>query len=639
MGTERTHSSGGGVSPTGVSRRQVLAAGGLLAVGGVSGCLSRAASATTNTGASPAAPFAGAGAYTGPSPAGDPTVYKLTPTVSTDVGDVELEAWVTATTVVADCCFDYNGGTSQTNRANYNNTRSNRSTIRGPDDPDSDADGVDDTVELRTNALDLENQLLAQTEAAADTISKRSARTGRNHVADMGGTIEDVRTTLERCSDDVCVTVREHADGRKQLTQQASAHVENGEWEQAAEAVRAVQRIVEGDIDLLESSLEGSEQSLGNPRLQELTGASDEDVAALYEYLAGEPVISERFTITVPDARLPGSGTALGDELTPRRIVEYVTGRADTADHLYTWGDSRGAAKRGGDSSSPIYEGEEVGGESAIHRGSLTSSGNDGSNPLYQPDAFSSYVSGPVDTGIHLDVVAEAGTVTVLPVNDPPQAAEATPALTVSADGSSEPANFDEWGPEGGASATTSTLVCPIVVAPPDCPSPFPALLYVRRSKHADQYVYTGGWVIDDGYLYRNSITALPASVETAVVSVGAGDVDGDGYGDVMARQLSGDGARRGARLFDGTVSDAVAEGVLSESGGNDILVRKRPGKRKYDVDLGENSEQDEGDDDGLPVFVTRSRHLSAPIVHLTGSNASDAVKFKAGAELSKSVN
>ncbi|MEF8801727.1 MAG: hypothetical protein V5A56_11975, partial [Halolamina sp.] len=148
-------------------------------------------------GASPAAPFAGMGEYTGPSPAGEPTVYKLAPTVSADVGpvsdEIELEAWVTATAIAATCCFDYDGDDdSGSNRANYNNSRSNKSKIRGPGDADSDDDGVDDTVELRSKALNLENQLLSQTKAAADSISKRSARKGPRGLADMGDTIEDI---------------------------------------------------------------------------------------------------------------------------------------------------------------------------------------------------------------------------------------------------------------------------------------------------------------------------------------------------------------------------------------------------------------------------------------------------------------
>ena len=611
----------------------MLAASGLLAVGALSGCLNRAASATTKTKASPAASFGGVGAYTGPSPTADPTVYKLTPTLSAESGqlsgDVELEAWVTARAIAADCCFDYNDGQSKQtpSGASYNNSRSNRATIQGPGDVDSDDDGLDDAVETRATALELEQQLLSQTAAAVDSISKRSARTGRNHIADMSDTIRDVQATLERCSDDVCVTVRAHADGRLKLTQQATAHVESGEWDRAADAIREIETIVEGDIDTLESSLDDAtpDHSSDTPRLQDLTGASDEEIEALYEYLAGEPVISEQFTITVPDARLSDGGDdiILGDYITARRIIEYVTGRAETDGHVYAWGDNRVSTER--DNTSPIYEGDAVGGESAIHRGSIMDDGGDtDENPFRTSDALRSAVSGPVDTGIHLDARGSGGTVTVHVVNDPPRAAERRPAIAVSADGSSvEPADFDDWGAERGESAATSTLVCPILVAPPDCPSPFPALLYVRRCAHDEQYIYTGGWVIDDGSLYEDSRSLLAAGGPPR--TLGVDETELEGYGDLMTRRLSGDRERRGARLLDGTLSAAVDQGVSLDCDDDDCRVTPEQ----------DATEETSGDD----KFVCHSNHLSAPIVHFTGANASESVKFKAGAELSKSVN
>lgn len=605
------------------TRRQLLAATGLVAVGGLSGCLGRAATAATTTGASPAAPFAGIDEYTGPSPAGDPTVYKLTPRISADSGpvsgDVELEAWVTGQAIAA----------------NHDNDRSNESKVRGPGDLDSDGDGIDDTVETRTRTLELERRLLSQTKAAADSISKRSARTGRSQIAEMGDTIRGVQETLERCSDDVCTTVREHADGRVKLTQRAAADVENGEWDDAAESLQEVEKIVEGDIDSLESSLKGARQSLGNPRLQELTGATDEDVDALYEYLAGEPVISEQFTITVPDARLPGGEYALVDELTPRHLVEYVTGRADDDGKVYAWGKNERAESSGGDSSNPLYEGDAVDGENVLYSGLMSDEGG----PLHSSDVFVSAVSGPVDTGIHLESRTASGTVSVRPINDPPKATAAMPAIAVSADGDSVvAADFDDWGAERGESATTSTLVCPLLVVPSDCPSPFPALLYVRRCKHDDQYIFTGGWVIDDGSLYENSVTGLSIDGPATVIGVGEGDLDGDGYADLVTSRLDESGGRRthrrrGQRLFDGTVADALDEGVVPDTDvdcdDDDCWIA--PGEAAEDGG-------DEGSRDGT-WFICHVNHLSAPIGHFTESNASDSVKFKAGAELSKSVN
>ncbi|WP_371163170.1 hypothetical protein [Halorubrum miltondacostae] len=583
----------------------------------------------TNTGASPAAPFAGIGAYTGPSPTNRATVYKLTPTVTAESGplsgEVELEAWVTSQSIAATCCFDYNESTVHPDRANYNNSRSNRSTIRGPGDADSDGDGLTDGVETRSEVLELENQLLSQTKAAADSISKRSARTGREGIVDMGDTIRDIQKALERCSDDVCVTVREHADGRAKLTQQAAAHVDNGEWDRAAETLQEIQGIVEGDIELLESSLKDTDGEiiLAEDRDMVMPDDNGVDIDALYEYLAGAPVINEQFTITVPDASLPGSDATLRDELTPRRIIEYITGRADEDGKVYSWGHDEVETGNGDGETSPLYEGERRGSDNPLNRGLMSDDAS-----LYNSETFLSAVSGPVDTGIHLESHVVDGRVTVNPVNDPPTATDKKTSLAVSADGSSSaPADFDDWGSELGEGSTTSTLVCPIMVEPPECPLPFPALLYVSRCKNADQYIYTGGWVIDDSSLYEDSLTLVAVREPTAVIGVGAGDLDGDGYSDMMPRRLSDDRERRGARLFDGTVSDAVAEGVLSEAEGEDIILRKRPGR---DAD-----QQEEMAAADVPVTMSAQGRL----LHFTDVNASDDVKFKAGAELSKSVN
>ncbi len=281
----------------------MLAASGLLTVGALSGCLDRAASATTNTGASPAASFGGVGAYSGPSPTAEPTVYRLTPTLSAESGSlsgaVELEAWVTARAIAADCCFDYNGDDiGQPDRTDgatsYTNSRGDRATVQRPGDADSDGDGLDDTVETRETVLELERQLLSQTAAAADAVGERSARTGQTNLAEMGDTIREVRATLERCSDDVCVTVRAHTQGRLELIQRATAHVESGEWDRAVDTIRGIETVVEGDIDTLESSLDDAtpDHSSDTPRLQDLTGvlAAGRDIESALPGVVGVDV-------------------------------------------------------------------------------------------------------------------------------------------------------------------------------------------------------------------------------------------------------------------------------------------------------------------------------------------------------------
>jgi hypothetical protein len=151
--------------------------------------------------------------------------------------------------------------------ANYNNSRSNKSTIR-TDDVDSDADGVDDDAhgedyntpqsnrsiarpvdffgddgdeddETFRVVSRLDAQLQEATATAASSIPKRSARTGRNPetekditaaLDDMAQALAEMRAVLERCSDESCVTALENVGHREADVQRAREHVENGEW-------------------------------------------------------------------------------------------------------------------------------------------------------------------------------------------------------------------------------------------------------------------------------------------------------------------------------------------------------------------------------------------------------------------------
>ncbi|KTG15180.1 hypothetical protein [Haloferax profundi] len=173
------------------------------------------------------------------------------------------------------------------------------------------------------------------------------------------------------------------------------------------------------------------------------------------------------------------------------------------------------------------------------------------------------------------------------------------------------------------------TFVSQVMVQPPGCPHAFPALLYVGRGWSDDQLVYSGGWVIDDAALFEDSLTVLTMEDAAQVVGIDVGDLDGDGLGDALKRSLSGEQAQRGAQIDSGTVGSLVKAGVLSEGEGEgvDHYVRKRPGR----------SEQDQGGDGN--VVVTHVG-LDAPVLHLVNAGkASNEVKFKAGAELSKGVN
>ncbi|WP_424015893.1 hypothetical protein ACOZ35_08235 [Halorubrum xinjiangense] len=567
----------------------------------------------TSTKASPAAVFAG-----DDESLGEPHVSRLTPSVSASSGplsgDVELEAWVTAVTL-----------------EDYNSPRSNRSAT-DPDDTDSDGDGVDDEVDVRETALELERKLLSQTTAAADSISKRSARTGRSQLADMGNTIEEVQATVARCSDDVCRTVLENAEIRGQLVRQAQDNVENGEWDDAAVAVDEILEIVEGDIERLESGsnplYEAETRGGENPLAEGLAPPggdplSDEQRAALGEYLSGSPTIGERFTVCLPDAEVPGGNGSLAREVTPRRFIDYITGRA-AADgdggKVYAWGARAETASGNG------------GGDCDDRDTRIRP------DDVCTPRHLRSAVSGPHHTGGGLRSARTDVGVTV--VNDPPRAEAGTSILVCPVDGEAfEPSDLTEWGPESGASSETPTIVCQVMVRPPECPVPIRALLYVKRCRSAEQLVYTGGWVLDAAGLYEGSVTALTVAGETQVVDIEccfdfSTDRGGDGYADLVSRSVSGERARRGARVETGTVSALIEAGTLSEDTDGEVYCWG-DGSRSRD-DAGSCGETDEA---GGEIVVTHCP-LDAPVLHLVNAgSASNEVKFKAGAELSKSVS
>jgi hypothetical protein len=439
------------VSRDTISRRTLLAASGLVAVGGLSGCLDSVASAVTNTGASPAAAFAGERSEK--FAVGEPHVSRLTPTLTGEArglsGEVGLEGWVTSAPVVA---------------ANYNNTRSNRSTVASPD-----------------------------------------------------------------------------------------------------------------------------------------SALPDEELERILAYLDGEAIVAERFTVSLPDAEVPGGNGSIEAAVTPERLVDYVTGQSDGGGRVYSWGD-------------PDSDGDGIG-------------DCDDSDPSVEPgtvcgttDHLVADVTGPTATGGRLEVVrASDGTVTV--VNTPPEA-DSGPATVCAAASDDDPCGPGVWARTTGSGSTTGTAVSQVLVRPPECPHPFPALLYAQRCRSDDQLVFTGGWVIDEAALYAESMTVLSMATATPVVPVefGGGDLDGDGFGDLVGRSVSGPRARRGARIDSGTVSALTESGVLSSGAAEGI--RKRPGRRKY------------GD------IVLKHVAVDAPVLHLVSAQrASRDVKFKAGAELSKAVN
>lgn len=246
--------------------------------------------------------------------------------------------------------------------------------------------------------------------------------------------------------------------------------------------------------------------------------ALDSDTRALYAYLDGEATIGERFTVCLPDARLPGGGPALAEEVTPQRFLDYLLGAAktcatDDGGSLYCWG------------------------RSARLDAELTE----------RPD----------DWGVSGHAVRGGVVVT----NTPPTAESSSRVLYVTDDDEPyEPDSLDDWGAatRAGEVTVTPTVVCPIAARPSDAPTAMPAVVYFRRCHHGDEYLYTGGWVIDDAALYDDSCTLLVTEGPNEVVAFTPADA-GDGAERrrrSVGRRLRRARSSKGAAAYDGEMDE-----------------------------------------------------------------------------------
>ncbi|WP_235271248.1 hypothetical protein [Halorubrum saccharovorum] len=73
-------------------------------------------------------------------------------------------------------------------------------------------------------------------------------------------------------------------------------------------------------------------------------GDGSEEDADLVAYLGGEPIVAERFSVCLPDAEVPGGNGSLREEVTPERLIAYLTGESDGEGKVYSWGKSEYAA-------------------------------------------------------------------------------------------------------------------------------------------------------------------------------------------------------------------------------------------------------------------------------------------------------
>ena len=642
--TNRKSQTGKGTLRSAPTRRAVLAAGGAVTLSAIAGCtdldglIARASDQVVGTtAASPAAFYpgrtTGVGSDSGTTASGndtdssavdtsrsqmvrsgEPTVRSVPPTFTHQGRIIELEGWSIS---------------SATNAQDYNSSRSNKPTTvwwGGPDDDDDDTDDADTLVAIQ----DIELELLGHVVTAQDAVSRRDqADATRALDAFVDTTTSALSPELDKCGTGVCETIRAHSDVRKQGVRTARDAVDTGEWDKAASELRAVDEIVLGDIEQLDDELE--ERRPGRPRFAELT-----------TYLRDEPTIGERFTVCLPDAKLPGDLGSLAEELTPGRVLSYFAA-SDEPEGLRTPFDDRYS------SQGLSYDDDrciQLDGPISLHRdiscGTILTADLD----TYRT-ANRGIVGYSTDGGAVVSSVSRRSART----GRNPQTGKEIQGVGgeddtdgscvfVAADGTlREPETLDSWGPEHteNSVSVSQTLVCPVSVTPEDCPCPLPGLFYVRRCIHDDQCIYAGGWLLDDGALFEDSVTLLFDEGPTEIVSVSPEDIESDNYDDRVVEQFSRERSQYGSAIVSAQVQGTemnnaeLIEAMASHAFQTD---QGRKGLNAVNVKV-----VGERNDDETPIHATVTA-LDAPLVHLVAaSGTGNDVKFKAGAELSKAVN
>ena len=632
--SSRTEASTGESGPT---RRAILAAGGVVALGGLAGCtaldglVDRSGDQVLGTTVSaPAAFYAG---RTSPAistsdthdraESDDPRVFRTGPTdvrhvpatARAESREIELEGWSIS---------------GATKAQGYNSSRSNKFGSEWWVGPDDDGDD-DDDGDVLVAVLDVELDLLTHVTTAREAVDRREdAAAERTLDAFIDATENALRPELDRCGTDVCETIRESSDVRKRGIRAAIDAVDQGSWDEAAAEIAGVEEIVLGDIERLDGEL--VERRPGRPRFIDVI-----------RYLRDEPTVGERFTVCLPDASLPGDLGSLAEELTPSRVLAYFA-----------------ASHEPDGKRPPFHDRYGTDGISYDDEGCIRL---DGPVSLHRDVSCGTILSAELDTyrtanrGI-VGYSTEGGAV----VSGAPATADVDgKCVFVAPDGTlREPASLNDegvlcWGQgrtadngEGalycwgqsrtaGDVSVSPTLVCPVTVTPADCPCPLPGLFYVRRLLHDDQVIFAGGWVLDEGALHEDSTTLLFDEGPTEIASVTPEDTESDEYDDRVVEQFSRDRSQHGSAVVSGEFdADAVPNEWTLPS-----MLRTDPGRKGLNAVnvkvVGGREDGDGGDEGPTHTSVTA---LDAPLVHLADAARTDnVVKFKAGAELSKSVN
>ncbi|WP_435073261.1 hypothetical protein [Halorubrum sp. HHNYT27] len=360
----------------------------------------------------------------------------------------------------------------------------------------------------------------------------------------------------------------------------------------------------------------------------ENTDDDEVDEADLIEYLENEPTIGERFTICLPDTKLPGDRGSLAEELTLDRALAYFAPSREPNGVRAPFHEQYGS------------QGVEYDDDGCIQI--------DGPVSLHKDIACQNILSAEIDTyrtanrGIVGYGTEGAAVVSAAPVSSDTIGKRVF--LTTDVTGEIILGEDRDMVMPGDGETVSQTLVCPVAVTPEGCPSPLPGLFYVRRIIHDDQIIFAGGWILDEGALFEDSVTLLFDEGPTEVASVTPEDIESDNYGDRIVGQFSRDRSQLGSLI-------GIAQGQETEMNKAELIEsmaseafqtdQGRKGLNAVNVkvlgEVGGGGDGDDGSDDPIQLTATA---LDAPLVHLANAaGTGNDVKFKAGAELSKAVN
>ncbi|THE65540.1 hypothetical protein D8Y22_06910 [Salinadaptatus halalkaliphilus] len=286
----------------------------------------------------------------------------------------------------------------------------------------------------------------------------------------------------------------------------------------------------------------------------------DELREALYAYLEIESVAGESVAVSLPDADIP-RGPAIADEITPERIFQYMTSDqlcVEREGRVYCWGNNSFKSVRDGDIDVMAW-----------------SWGANRAELLVPERSDRSIVAR-----------TRGSSVVVTVQNDPPEAGRESGSGMVSNGGFTPDYEWEDstasdgWGEESESGGVTATpvIVAPALALPEGAPMPIPAVAYVRRCKHEGEYIYTGGWVIDDGALYEDSCTLLTLQGPNEVVSFTPEDVASTDGQQALLQRIRRDTRhrRRGASLHRGNIDEdllgALPEEFHSDQGRRELF-------------------------------------------------------------------